>query len=320
MSQSQFLVRWGRARRAGVLAACVLAVAVYVTAEPLRAQAPPAPKKPAAKPPAEKLFEEVTLETRDGVFVTATYYPGPEKKTTVPLILVHDLKGNRTEYHSLASFLQQLGHAVIVPDLRGHGTSTRQRGTEAPIDADKLNRRGLESMTWDIEASKSFLLQRNNEGKLNIEQLGILGTGFGATLALKWAVSDWNFVSRTTYKMGQDVKAIMLISPRSFKGVNATAELKNRALGFMSALVVVGTQDAMRYADAKKYVKAFRDAHRDAPADIVTFYEADSANQGMDLIYDRNLQVPDWISGCIKSRLVDQAANLPWVDRTLPLK
>ena len=45
---------------------------------------------------------------------------------------------------------------------------------------------------WDVEAAKTFLMQRNNEGKLNIEQLGVLGCGFGATLAIHWAVHDWN--------------------------------------------------------------------------------------------------------------------------------
>ena len=36
--------------------------------------------------------------------------------------MLHGWKGNRTEYADLASFLQtQHGHAVLVPDLRGHG-------------------------------------------------------------------------------------------------------------------------------------------------------------------------------------------------------
>ena len=221
------------------------------------AQAQKSPAKPPAKP-AEKTFEDVTLDTKDGVITMATYYAGPEKKTTVPVILVHDWDGNRTELHSLAMFLQSQGHAVIVPDLRGHGTSIRQRGVDEPIDREKMKGPAIESMLRDIEAAKNYLLQRNNEGKLNIEQLGILGSGFGATLALKWAVGDWNFVSRTGYKMGQDVKAVMLISPRTFKGVHANVELKHRAVGFMSALVVVGTQESSRYTDAKKIVKAFQ--------------------------------------------------------------
>lgn len=282
----------------------------------LRAQ----PPKPPAKP-AEAQFEEVTLDAKDGVIVLATYYPGPESKTTVPLILVHDWEGNRTELHSLAMGLQSLGCAVIVPDLRGHGNSIRMRGVERPIERDKMKPREVESMVLDIEAAKSYLLQRNNEGKLNIEQLGILGTGLGGTLALNWAVRDWNVRNLPSYKMGQDVKAVMLISPRqSFKGLNVNLAMRDRSLGYMSALVVVGTQDVSRYADAKKIFKAFQGAHTDNDPDAVRFYEANTSEQGIDLIYDRELRVPDWISGCIKSRLVDRAANFPWGDRTSPLK
>ena len=78
-----------------------------------------------------------------------------------------------------------------------------------------MSRAAIESMVLDIEAAKTFLLQRNNEGKLNIEQLGVLGTGFGATLALIWAVGDWNVRNLPTYKMGQDVKAVILVSPHA---------------------------------------------------------------------------------------------------------
>ena len=76
-----------------------------------------------AKKGSEQPFEEVTLQTRDGVLLRCTYYAGPEKKTTVPLIFVHDWDSNRTELHELALFLSQsLNHSVIVPDLRGHGS------------------------------------------------------------------------------------------------------------------------------------------------------------------------------------------------------
>ena len=50
------------------------------------------------------------------------------------------------------------------------------------------------------------------------------------------------------------------------------------------------------------------------------FYEADTALQGIDLIYDRNLKVYDWIGGCVKTRLADRGADFPWSDRTNPLK
>jgi len=292
-------------------------VVLVFAASPLWAQA----KKPAAQAP-EKKFEDVTLDTKDGVITIATYYPGPEQKTTVPLILVHDWDGNRTELHSLAMFLQEeLQHTVIVPDLRGHGTSLRRRGVDEPIDREKMNRAAIESAMLDIEAAKAYLLQRNNEGKLNIEQLGVLGTGFGATLAIKWAVQDWSFPSTPALKKGQDVKALILISPRqSFKGVTVNKELKSNWLSFMSELTVVGTQDAARYADAKRIHKAFESFHRDAAPGVVHLYEADTALQGVDLIMDRNLGVPNLIKDCIRARLVDLGADFPWRDRTSPLK
>jgi pimeloyl-ACP methyl ester carboxylesterase len=307
-----------RARRARVATAiCVVVVVLAAPESPLWAQA----KKPAAKP-AEKSFEDVTLDTKDGVIIQCTYYPGPEKKTTVPLILLHDWNGSRTDLHSLAILQQSLGHTVIVPDLRGHGTSVRRRGVEAPIDRDKMNRLDIESMLLDVEAAKTYLLKRNNEEKLNIEQLGVLGVGVGGTLALNWTVRDWSVRNLPTYKMGQDVKALILISPRqTFKGVTVNPVLKDRLiLSQLSLLMVAGTQDASRNADAKRIFKAFEGAHGDDDKDAVKFYEADTALQGIDLLYDRELRVPDWISGCIKSRLVDRGANFPWMDRTSPLK
>ena len=66
-----------------------------------------------------------------------------------------------------------------------------------------MNRWAIESMVLDIEAAKTYLLQRNNEGKLNIEQLGVLGTGFGATLALIWAVGDWSVATCRPTRWGR---------------------------------------------------------------------------------------------------------------------
>jgi pimeloyl-ACP methyl ester carboxylesterase len=150
----------------------------------------------------------------------------------------------------------------------------------------------------------------------------VLGVGFGGTLALNWAVRDWQVRNLPTYKQGQDVKTLILISPRqTFKGVNVNPALKDRlTLSQVSLLMVVGTQEAARYADAKRIYKAFESAHGDEDKDAVRFYEADTALQGIDLIYDRELRVPDWISGCIKTRLVDRGTIFPWTDRTSPLK
>jgi pimeloyl-ACP methyl ester carboxylesterase len=288
----------------------------------LRAQTPLAAQD--KKPPAndEKKFEDIALTTKDGLAIRATYYAGPESKTTVPLILVHDWNSNRSEMHALALFLQSLNHTVIVPDLRGHGTSAVPSGTGEPLDPEKMNRGAIESVVLDIEAAKNYLLQRNNEEKLNIEQLGVLGTGFGGSLALIWAVGDWNVRNLPTYKQGQDVKAVILVSPvQSFKGVTVNVVLKNRViLGQLSALTIVGQQDSRRLGDAKRIHKAFQQAHREGDDLAVPFFGADTSLQGKDLIYARGLQVPDWIRSFIDERLVKRAPEFLWTDRTSPLK
>lgn len=284
-------------------------------------------KKKSAGKPEERKLEEVTLTSKDGWGIRATYYPGPEAKTTVPFILVHDWEGNRTDMHGLADFLQSLGYAVIVPDLRGHGTSATAPGADKPLDLSKMNRGAMEAMILDIEAAKSYLLQRNNEGKLNIEQLCVVGTGFGASLATLWAVHDWAVRDLPTYKMGRDVKALILVSPVvSFKGVTLNDALKVRAtLSQLSVMTMVGYQDSRCYTDAKRVFKALEKARGEADSAGIYFVEADTTLQGKDLLYAagvavNGLRTSDWIRSFVEERLVKQAASYPWADRTSPLK
>ena len=73
--------------------------------------------------------EEIDLTTDDGLEMKATYFPGTKGQESIPVILLHGFKGSRkdfTQEQGLAPFLQEkLGCAVIVPDLRGHGDSTK---------------------------------------------------------------------------------------------------------------------------------------------------------------------------------------------------
>ena len=194
---------------------------------------------------------------------------------------------------------------------------------DAEIDREKLSRPAVEGMMWDVEAAKSYLLQRNNEGKLNIEQLCVVGTGFGATLALNWAVHDWNVPNLPTYKMGQDVKGLILISPQyqGRKGVNAGRALKDtRTLSLLSALIIVGAEEPRRLADAKRIFNAFEKAHSTDERGAVGFYQAATSLQGPPLVYARGLGASDWIAGFIDQRLIQRANLFTWTDRTSPLK
>ena len=77
--------------------------------------------------------EDITLTTEDGVKLAVTYYAGTKGKDSIPVILLHGygFLESRKDYAGLAPYLQdELGCAVIVPDLRGHGDSTSRQGRQ----------------------------------------------------------------------------------------------------------------------------------------------------------------------------------------------
>jgi len=145
-------------------------------------------------PPVEydgKGGNEPKLVTRDGMHLAATYFPGTEGKETVPVILLHMYKGDRTEYGQLAAYLQSQGHAVLVPDLRGHGESTTGANLRMPLSATNLARDDFANMVrFDMEALKEFLRAKNNEGLLNIQKLCVVGAEMGASVARYWTRLD----------------------------------------------------------------------------------------------------------------------------------
>ncbi len=309
----------------GLVALCVgLLLACTTQAQTKK---PPARKTPAEKPK----YEDLTLVTKDGVLLRCTYYPGVESKTTVPLILIHDWDGNRRELQPLALYLQRQKHSVLVPDLRGHGRSTLARGPvpgqpEITIDRDKMKRPAVESIGNDIEAAKRFLMEKNNEGMLNIEQLGLVGIGFGGTLALNWSVYDWSIAPLPSIKRGQDVKALVLVSPeQSFKGVTTRLALSSRngvALQRLSAMIIAGSNDSSSLSDAKRIHKGFEKYHANSPEKDLALITPNTSLRGIGLLNARGLDpsVPRLIASFVDQRLKKQATRFPWSDRTSPLK
>ena len=108
--------------------------------------------------------EEIEIETADGVAIQATYYPSYLGKKAVPVLLVHGWEGRRTQFEPLAKYLQAEGNAVIVPDLRGHGSSAvRKIPGVAPetLKPEDLTARDLYYLaTTDFMAIKNDLMER----------------------------------------------------------------------------------------------------------------------------------------------------------------
>ena len=70
----------------------------------------------------------------------------------------------------------------------------------------------------DLRAVKDFLWKQNNEHKLNLDKLTVIGVEEGAALAISYAAADANGyeehqAKRGPLKLGNFVKAVVLISP-----------------------------------------------------------------------------------------------------------
>ena len=302
--------------------------------------------------------ENVTLKTADAVQLVATYYPGTQKKETVPVILLHMFKGNRNEYSQLAPYLQSLGHAVLVPDLRGHGDSTRRSKihrttgniTTGSLEAASMGRNEFFNMVaFDMPRLKHFLLEENNAGELNIEKLCVVGAEMGASVAVNWTYFDWTRPPEGNRKMGQDVKALVLISPQwSTTGLPLRTamvrpplrirvfdpQLKSAfrdpdtinfslpvALDFrseVSTLIVVGKSNSKAVRDARR-LHALYSVHHDetVPKEQRTllYTTLDTSLQGTSMLGQKlNLEeLTAWFIGLRAAK-----RSFPWAKRTDP--
>lgn len=287
----------------------------------------PPPSQPSAlTAPRERLPAPVELSgadmlTKDGVQLRATYYPSSRGKDATVVMLVHGWKGSRKDFARLAPFLQQQGYAVLAPDLRGHGDSVqRLLPTPATITADSLGARDVAAMVnMDMETCKKFLLAKNNAGELNIEKLCVVGLDVGATVALDWARFDWSWPIYPGLKQGQDVKALVLISPKwSFSGLSVQAATAHPAVRVLSFYIIVGKDSSKDLADSQRIyniLSRFHPSPKDQP-ELQDLFIAKfpTTVQGKELLVRFEQPVFQSIVYFIEQRVAKQP--FPWQDRS----
>ncbi len=269
------------------------------------------------------------LTTRDGVELAITYYP-PIKpsKDVVPVVLLHKFKGSRRDYVDLANMLQRAGHAVVIPDLRGHGRSTSVVGSTQTLDADRLNALQMKAMVVsDMEAVNEYLWERNNEGELNVNRLCIVGAEMGASVAMLYAARDWSIRPYGSLQLGQFVKGLVLISPEwSIKGLSVQPAMQNpNVRGDISILIAVGNRKPIAVREAKRIYDMLKPHHPEPPANRVAdekdlFYAGlDTALQGTDML-GQGLKLEQFIAQFINLRLVkaSKARTFEWQERRRP--
>lgn len=273
--------------------------------------------------------KSVTVTTRDGVILRCKYYPGGvfskdgeleerEGKEVMPLILVHAHKEKGSVYDELAQTLQALGHAVIVPDIRGHGQSTATRFNRE-LDGEKMKPRDFVGVVHDIDAIKKFLLKENNEKKLNIELLTVVASEMSGSAATMWAIKDWSLPQLVGYKQGRDIKALVLLSPRlNYSGLSIRDATKHEIIRVMPLFVAYGGQTASVKKDVDLLSKQLEKYHMGDPTSL-RMIKVNTTLQGTALIGPRS-PVPEQIIKFIDEQVFSKAAQFPWTDRSGPLE
>jgi hypothetical protein len=187
----------------------------------------------------------VTLKTKDGVNLVAAYFPSEKGKDAITVLLVHEWQGQMAPYAKLVNTLRDAGCAVLVPDYRGHGGSTEyvdSKGVTKKFNIARMSKRDIENIIkYDLEESKQFLKGENNEELLNLNAMVVIGVQEGCVMAAHWTVRDWKFPSVGSVKQGQDVKALVLISPEKIvKGVPLDSALSDSNLLKLPIMIVGG--------------------------------------------------------------------------------
>lgn len=285
---------------------------------------PPAP--PATVSAAKRKKEDpklkprpVSLQTRDGVTLRAFYFPSDKGKEAVTALIVHEWQGQASPYVNLVKKLNEAGVAVLIPDYRGHGGSKEyvNRGRTETFNLAQMGRRDIEAIIMmDLETTKGFLKDENNEGNLNLNALVVIGVREGAVMAANWAVRDWSFPSVGSNKQGQDVKALVLISPeKQVKSVPLDPALFSPVISQLPVMIVAGG-DGSDAAEAKRITKRMESTKRRSGGGTVTGFESKmvgTALSGPSLVNEVSSVIPDIVK--FVTEQVDGKDANPWVER-----
>lgn len=275
--------------------------------------------------------ETISLTTRDGVRIKATYYASSLGRDAVPVVMLHDFKESRSVFNGLAQALNSPpsgnhpSHAVLTVDLRGHGESNvvEGRGGETrKLEITKFGRQDFRNMVlYDMEAVRKFLVRKNDASELNLNKLCLLGSGLGANVAVSWSAVDWSTPKLASRKQGQDVKGLVLTSPEwSHRGLPLLKSIKHRDVREkISMLIIYGKQDKKATKSAETIHKNVERYHPTPPPEAgqeekdLVMVGLPTSLQGTRLLADPNFRTLPIVEFFIDARLAQQ--EYEWVAR-----
>lgn len=280
----------------------------------------------------------VPLTTGDGQTIVTTYYPvldkaasGGAENAGVVILLHGDDKG-RIQWDQLSGFrggnetrptafpyeLQNQGYAVVSVDLRKYGESN------AAGEGVKLRPVDYEAMVeQDLVAVKKLIFEEHQNHQLNMAKMAIVASGPTAPVAARFALIDWNLppyddapVAANKTPRGQDIRALVLLSPEGGAGRLATAatirDLRSPIFG-VAMLVIVGKQDPNDKGQAKRIFDLMAAGQKKDEAERVYMLTPNLKDRGVLMMG----KVKDQVEGPILTFLDRHLRQLdvPWRDR-----
>lgn len=269
---------------------------------------------------AQNVLPPMTLKgedfiTRDGVQLVGTYYPSSIGKEAVPVMIIQDLDEDRKTLDSLAVALQEQGCAVITLDVRGQGESNKlikklpgkNDVIEKPLGKVAPNKDNLRRMVEiDIETFKRFLNRQNNDGKLNVQKLCLVGVGgSGCALATAYATLDCSWASQG---QGADVRALALVSPRLKSGLASMPSPLPKTLSSLAVYIWYGEEDVRAAKEGEAIAKMFRlqrpgDEKKEVVERLLYEVKVKTRLQGLKLITSENSIVERHLKKFIELKL-----------------
>lgn len=262
----------------------------------------------------------VDLRTKDGIELQAFYFPSSKGKDAIPVLIIHEWKGQASPYINLVKALAAEDCAVLVPVYRGHGKSTTYKdrfGKEKKFNLAAMNKADIQNiMAYDIEEAKRFLKEENNEERLNLNALAVIGVKEGAVLAANWASNDWKYPQVGLKKQGQDVKTLVFVSPEKLlQGITIDRPLNDPHLLRLPLMLVEG--DRSKTSDAEKIHKKLAGIKRRMGGGEIKgleFIEMPEKLNGPMLINQSKKVIPSIVKFITSNVPITEFEN-PWIHR-----
>lgn len=175
----------------------------------------------------------ISFNTPDGNRIVGSYYP-IEQMNAPAVLMLHQWRGTRADFESLAREFQAKGIAVLAIDGRGFGESTR------PADGPAQPARSAEAvkgMLSDVAGATAFL---SGQQGVDRNRIGIVGASYGSSLAIMHSAAD------------PTIKAVALVSPGLNYQASMATEPAVKSYGARPLLIVAAEDDSESAAASRR--------------------------------------------------------------------